>query len=99
MNCTNCGSAEIWEEMEEAARTGIKVRGYAFYHMQDTDRAAEGGGIYLAYGAITEGSEHALLVAHEIVATLIRHKLKTDWDGTFENRIGVALDWKRRIPA
>jgi hypothetical protein len=97
--CTNCGSTEIWDEMEKTARTGIKVRGYTFYHMQDTERAAEGDGVYLAYGSTIEGAEPAVQIAREIVATLHRYHLKTDWDGTYEKRIGVTLDWKRRLPS
>ena len=74
----------------------IGARGYAFYHMQDTERATEGGSLYLNYGACEEGEAAALQVARDIVTRLEAHGLRTDWDGSWDQRIGVALDWKRR---
>ncbi len=32
----------------------------------------------------------------EIVEALQHHGLKTEWNGTIQQRIGVKLDWKRR---
>lgn len=94
--CGTCGSAEIWDEMGAAAAAGRPVRGYTFYHWQDTERAVEGSGLYLFYGAREEGDAPALAIAGEIVAELGRHGLETDWDGSIDRRIGVSLDWKRR---
>lgn len=91
--CGNCGSAEIWEEMEYH---DPPARGYTFYHMQDTDRAVDGGGIYLNFGATEEGEAAALAVAQEITNALSRHGLRVNWNGSWDKRIGVALDWKRR---
>jgi hypothetical protein len=65
--------------------------------MQDTESAANGYGLYLNYGAVEEGEEPALSVGNEIIDALQRHGLKTEWDGNWSNRIGVNLDWKRRI--
>lgn len=94
--CGTCGSAEIWDEIGEAQDSGRPVRGYGFYHMQDSESAAEGHGLYLNYGAVEEGEEAALAVGHEIVATLARSGLKADWNGSWNRRIAVPLDWKRR---
>ena len=33
---------------------------------------------------------------YEIVAHLEKAGLKTAWDGSFQHRIGVSIDWKRR---
>jgi hypothetical protein len=76
----------------------LKVRGYTFYHMQGTDAAVEGGGLYLYYGAIDRGEGPALRVANEIVDALQRQGLKTEWNGTTSDAILVQLDWKRRFP-
>lgn len=94
--CGNCGSGEIWDEMETASKRGLRVRGYIFYHMQDTEAATEGRGVYLNYGAVQEGETAALEIAKEVVATIQRHGLAVEWDGTWQKRIGVQLDWKRR---
>lgn len=94
--CGTCGSAEIWEEIAEAQKSGLAARGYTFFHVQDTERAADGGGLYLNYGACEEGEEAAVKVGHDIVAELNAHGLQTHWDGSYSKRIGVSLDWKKR---
>lgn len=93
--CTNCGSSEIWDEIEQVRDEGVTVRGYAFFHMQDTDRAVEGGGLYLAYGAAAQGAD-ASAIGHEIVASLRKHGLAPEWDGTVASRISVPMDWMKR---
>lgn len=72
------------------------VRGYAFYHMQDTESAVEGNGLYLNYGAVENGEVTAVGIAQEIAAARKQQGLKVDWDGTWAKRIGVSMDWKRR---
>jgi hypothetical protein len=94
--CTNCGSAEIRDEIEDARAAGRTVRGYTFYHMQDTERAAEGLGLYLAYGSTERSTDAALGVASKIVAMLEEYGFETTWDGTLQTRIYVSIDWKRR---
>ncbi len=94
--CGNCASGEIWGEVETANRRGQCVRGFTYYHMQDTEAAVEGHGVYLGYGAVQEGEAAALEIAREIVATVQRHGLTVEWDGTWKKRILVRLDWKRR---
>jgi hypothetical protein len=94
--CSNCGHLEIGDEIKEEKANGLTVRGYAFYHMQDTESAAEGGGIYLKYGASRKGSAALVRIGQEIVAVLQRHGLKTDWNGEGTTAIQVDLDWKRR---
>jgi hypothetical protein len=94
--CGTCGSAEIWDEIAGAQEAGRPARGYAFYHVQDTESAVEGYGLYLNYGAVEEGEAAALAVANEVVARLERHGLRVSWDGRWSRRIGVSLDWKRR---
>jgi hypothetical protein len=94
--CGNCGATEIWDEVRAVEDNGGEVQGYAFYHMQDTEGAVDGGGLYLNYGACDEGEDAALAVARTIVAELEAHGLETQWDGSWDKRIGVTLDWKRR---
>lgn len=94
--CQTCGSDEIWDEIKEAQTEGRPAHGYAFFHMQDTDSAVDGGGLYLNYGACEEGEKAAVAVGHEIVSALTAHGLQTDWDGSHAQRIAVSLDWKRR---
>ena len=94
--CGSCGSAEIWDEMEQARNTGSLVRGYTFFHQQDTESAVEGDGLYLNYGSVDEGDEAAVSIGREIQTELEAHGLATEWDGQLARRIAVSLDWKRR---
>jgi hypothetical protein len=95
--CGTCGSSEIWDEMDDARNAGNLVRRYTFFHMQDTESATEGIGLYLNYGSIEEGGEASVAIGCEIQGELEKHGLETDWDGTISKRIGVSLDWKRRL--
>lgn len=93
--CQTCGHAEIGDEITttQALR---KVVGYTFFHMQDTDRAVEGGGLFLAYGSVTDTEEHTLAVGNAVVACLRQAGLQPTWDSDTAKRIHVPLDWKRR---
>lgn len=95
--CGNCGVAEIGAELNEAEQRGIHVRGYAFYHQQDTERAVEGDGVYLNYGAEKEGESAALAIAREIITTLKHRGLEPVWNGSIGQRIHVPLVWRRRL--
>lgn len=96
--CGTCGATEIWDEMRQVYAAGQPVKGYTFYHMQDTEAAVEGGGLYLNYGATEEGEAAAVAVAEEIVTVLNESGLAADWNGQLNTRICVSLDWKRRRP-
>jgi len=82
--------------MDKVVKSGKNVRGYAFYHMQDTESAVEGGGLYLNYGALQDGEAAAVEIGKEIAAILKQRGLEVFWDETWEKRIGVKMDWKRR---
>lgn len=94
--CGTCGSAEIWDEISGFEQAGSRAYGYGFYHMQDTEAAVDGYGLYLNYGACEDGAEPAIATGRAIVEALAQQGLQTDWDESWEKRIGVSLDWKRR---
>lgn len=94
--CGTCGAAEIWDEAKALEEMGKPVEGYAFYHMQDTESAADGGGLYLNYGSAEDGDVASTAIGRRIVRQLESHGLKTDWNGDIRQRIGLSLDWKRR---
>lgn len=94
--CNTCGSAEIVDEMEESKLVGVAVRGYAFYHSQDTERVADGDGLYLSYGADEDSEDATVQVGEEIVKSLQQHGLTTDWNGSADRRIYVNINWQRR---
>jgi hypothetical protein len=94
--CGTCGVAEIHQEITDATERNLPIRGYAFYHVQDTESAVEGHGIYLNYGACKEGHDAAVAIGHEVAKTLESHGLRVEWSGSLDQRIGVPMDWKRR---
>ena len=94
--CGTCGAAEIWDEAKALEDLGTPVEGYAFYHMQDTEGAVEGDGVYLNYGGADGSDEAAVAVGRRIVRQLEAHGLTTEWNGDIRQRIALSLDWKRR---
>lgn len=95
--CGTCGSAEIGDEIEEVRQRRLSARGYAFYHMQDTEAAAEGRGLYLAYGNADQTESEAIRIGHEIVAVLRQFGFQPSWDGSWNKRIHVPIEWRRRF--
>lgn len=89
--CQSCGSYEIWEHAVEGDY------GYVFYHQQDTERAVEGEGVYLAYGHIGMAKKPLSEITEQIVQTIEKHGLTVDWNGSVNTRMLVNLDWKKRI--
>ena len=94
--CGTCAAGEIREVMDELIAECIVVRGYTSYDFQSTESAVGGDGIALNYGSTEDAEAPALRIGHEIVATLVRHGLHAQWDGTWDRRIIVKLDLKRR---
>ena len=92
--CNTCGRAEIWDEIV-AAEESREVIGYAFYHMQDTESAVEGGSIYIKYGAVVGGS--AVEVGQRILDSLHECRVDADWSGSANDAVKVSLaDWRKR---
>lgn len=96
--CSTCGQAEIGAEMGDAEDEGVVVKGYVFYHSQDTDAAVEGRGVYLKYGAVAAGDAAGEAIGRETVEVLTAHGLRTEWSGRLSECVRVFLDWKRRRP-
>jgi hypothetical protein len=87
--CGTCGATEIGAEAAEGDR------GYVFFHQQDTEAAAEGGGLFLSYGAF-DGTDPTT-IAREVVAALRSVGAPTVWNGRANTRILVSpLEWRIR---
>ena len=96
--CGTCAAAEIWDEIDAERQAGRDVRGCAHYHVQDTESAVEGFGLYFSYGSVIEGDDEQEAVGREIEAAMQREGLETRWNGSVRQRIHVKMDWKRRLP-
>jgi len=95
--CATCGHSEIWSEVNVERESGLDVRGYAFYHAQDTDTAMEGNGLWLGHDSVLDDEDASLRIAAEIVDCLRRHGLDASWSGRTNRCVEVKMDWKRRI--
>jgi Domain of unknown function (DUF6891) len=94
--CQTCGHAEIRAEVAALSDSGRAIRGYAFYHQQDTDRAVDGDGLYLAFGATEKGDDAEATVGGAIARCLWVHGLAVVWNGSHDQRIWARVHWERR---
>jgi hypothetical protein len=94
--CGTCGATEIHDEMDRVAKDGHPVRGYTFFHVQDTEHAVDGDGLFLSYGSVDHDKEAAVAIGHEVVAALREQGLEPTWNGRHANRIGLPIVWQRR---
>ncbi len=98
--CQTDGHNDIWSEIRDVQsrepHQGAPVKGYVFYHEQDTESAVESGTLYLAYGAVGEGEDAARGVANRVVQVLREAGLEATWTSNLRQRILVKVDWKRR---
>jgi len=83
-------------EMDEAQQAGRPARGFTFFHVQDTEHAVAGDGLYLSYGAPTRDQTAAVAIGHEVVEVLGKHGLTPAWNGRLAHRIQLPLIWQRR---
>jgi hypothetical protein len=69
-----------------------------FFHSQDTDRAIDGGGLYLGYGSATGEQAATTAIGDDVVAALRAVGLSVTWDGSLNSRIRVEpFEWRRRL--
>ena len=94
--CGTCGATDIHDEMDRVAKDGQAVRGYTFFHVQDTEHAVDGDGLFLSYGSVDRDKETAVAIGHEVVAALREQGLHPAWNGRHANRIGLPIVWQRR---
>lgn len=94
--CGACGATEIHDELETAEKSGQAVRGYTFFHIQDTEQAVAGEALFLSYGCASKDKDEAVAIGHEVVAALTRHGLTPAWNGKHAHRIALPVSWLRR---
>lgn len=94
--CQTCGHTEIKAEIIKTKKHR-PVRGYVFFHWQDTESAVRSGYLYLAFSSVSGKEQESELVAGEIVASLHHAGLEADWNGSVRTRICIKdVEWKRR---
>ncbi|MFI6771328.1 DUF6891 domain-containing protein [Streptomyces sp. NPDC050355] len=105
--CSRCGLGEMAAERAEGDR------GFAFFHHQDTESAAEGHGLAVRYGSYADFEEASgeaparqapaderAEIGRAVAAALGEAGLSVRWDGDPDRVIEVTpLDWRKRLPA
>ena len=91
-----------WECVAEERAHRPRAKGAVFYHGQDLERAVEGGGLYLAFGALGASSssraDDAVEIGRHVCAALAKRGVATEWDGTSAKRIRIPpFEWRRRL--
>lgn len=90
------GLDEVSEVLAQRGRRGVV--GYCFYHGQDLERALDGQGLSIAFGALADETALKTAVGERICALLRHHGFSVEWDGDPERRIALPrFDWKRRF--
>ena len=92
--CNDCGHEEMQSELRKQKRK--KLRGFAFFHQQDTQKACQGNNLLLTFDAIEKNLEKAVEVGEDIVKALQKAGLVAEWNGSYLQRIVVKVSWKKR---
>ena len=97
--CQTCGHTEIGYEIDDALEYR-PVRGYVFFHKQDTEHVVETDRLYLAYGAVDGKEDDSIEIGYEVLAVLRRAGLSVEWNGMIQKRICIKnIHWmRRRLP-
>ncbi|OAT04149.1 hypothetical protein, variant [Blastomyces gilchristii SLH14081] len=86
------GDAQIHRE----ARVGDS--GWAYFHMQDAERAVDGGGLCVRYGALSDVDAETAEVGKTVVQVLRDAGLRVVWNGRPQMVIRVTpLSWRPRL--
>lgn len=92
-----------WDAAHEARllreKAGETVRGAVFYHTQDLERALQGEGLYLAFGAFVDNysAEADRAIAREVCEVLAEHGIACSWDGAADQRVRILpFPWRKR---
>ncbi len=95
--CGTCGRSEIGDETDDLKARFGKVRGYVFFHQQDTESAVAGRGLFFNYGAFDAPNEAAEVAIGQALADALQSAgLSVEWNGQLDTRVATLLNWQRR---
>lgn len=89
--CWSCGFTEMRNELRKMQSEGREVRGFAFYHMYDTDHAYESGELHISYGVLEGGAEDTKAIGRAVARAIQNEGLFVDWDGPSTSHLRVHL--------
>jgi hypothetical protein len=92
------GYSDVAEVVDVLKAKDIVPLGYCFYHTQDLERAVDPASrnLFLAFDDIEQNTDRAIAIGKRMVSLLQEHGLKTEWDGTIEQRIEIKdITWQK----
>lgn len=101
--CQTCAFHGIEEEVADGREAGEEIRGYVYFHSQDTDRAVEIGELMLRFGGTTGEpgtlkSDATKAIGEEVVAALEDEHLYARWSGSPADAILLPITWDKPPP-
>lgn len=94
---TSMGWPEVNDAIAKLERRKKKVIGGVFYHSQDTERAIEGAGVSLAFGARDGSDEGARHLAEIVMKALRAEGVECEWSGDIDTRLRILpFEWRKR---
>ncbi|MBS1997611.1 MAG: hypothetical protein JSS86_14920 [Cyanobacteria bacterium SZAS LIN-2] len=111
--CNDCGHQEMQSEvrrvvgsrrtrkrdrvMKAVNQAVSELKGFAFFHQQDTQRAIKQGTLFLTFDSIERNVEKAVEVGATVVEVLKDVGLVVSWNGSYLQRIAVTkVSWRKR---
>jgi len=98
-DCLSGGHDAMQKEVAGAREQGRDIRGYTFFHAQDTDAVIESGAVFLAFGAVPASDEH---VALAVLSTLVESEdgsIPADHEQPVRFKQAVITQWREANPS
>jgi len=87
-------------DLAAEAHSPDQLRGYAFYHGQDLERAVESGDLYIAFGSLDDNKERNVAVGQMVRDVLRDAGFNVEWNDDPQTRILIrGMTWRKRGPA
>jgi len=87
--CRTCAVYDLASEMEDVLTEGKSVKGFAYYHGQDTMVLEEGNDFHIGYGTVGEDEADLVKVGKIVVDCLEEAGIQWRWKGSADTRIKV----------
>jgi len=92
------GEGDSQEIHEDLFKTGIKTKGFCYYHWQDIERVVEDSHLYIGFGDFNNNDKEALEIGKQVAATLEERGFKLNWNKTVATRILItSIMWQKRF--
>ena len=97
MKVVNQAMKDANQAMKDANQAITDLKGFAFFHQQDTQRAIKQGTLFLTFDSIERNVDKAVEVGATVVDVLKDVGFVVTWNGSYLQRIAVTkVSWRKR---